>query len=112
MPTTLEFLNVPQRSTKPRDVGLTLTRDQGFSPAQVDDLMGAFGQFIDYAKIKQDRATLKQDRTQLKQDKQAGNQAAVKQDQEKVKQDRQQLAQDRSQAKADRAAQGASGTKQ
>lgn len=53
MPGSLDFLNVPQRSVKPRDVGLTLTRDQGFSPAQVDDLMGAFGQFVDYAKIKQ-----------------------------------------------------------
>jgi phosphosulfolactate synthase len=53
MPGSLDFLNVPQRSTKPREVGLTLTRDQGFSAAQVDDLMATFGQFIDYAKIKQ-----------------------------------------------------------
>src|SRR5690606_41910928 len=40
----------PRRSS---DLGLTLTRDQGFSPFQVDDLMGAYGEFIDYTKIKQ-----------------------------------------------------------
>ncbi len=53
MPSTLAFLNVPQRSRKPRDVGLTLIRDQGFTAAQVDDLMMTYGEFIDYAKIKQ-----------------------------------------------------------
>lgn len=53
MSTTLHFLDVPQRTKKPRNVGLTLTRDQGFSPFQVDDLMGAYGEFIDYTKIKQ-----------------------------------------------------------
>jgi phosphosulfolactate synthase len=53
MAATLDFLNVPQRSRKPRSSGLTLTRDQGFSPRQVDDLMGTFGEFIDYVKIKQ-----------------------------------------------------------
>lgn len=50
---SLDFLNIPRRSSKPRKVGLTLTRDQGFSAGQVDDLMATFGQFIDYAKIKQ-----------------------------------------------------------
>lgn len=50
---SLEFLNVPQRPAKPRRAGITLVRDQGFSAAQLEEMLGTFGQFVDYAKIKQ-----------------------------------------------------------
>lgn len=50
---SLGFLNVPQRAQKPRKVGITLVRDPGFSAAQLEQMLLTFGQFVDYAKIKQ-----------------------------------------------------------
>lgn len=50
---SLDFLNVPQRTQKPRRVGITMVRDQGFSAAQLEQLLITFSDFVDYAKIKQ-----------------------------------------------------------
>ena len=50
---SLPFLNVPQRTQKPRKVGITLVRDPGFSAAQLEEMLKTFGDFVDYAKIKQ-----------------------------------------------------------
>ncbi|MBI3045090.1 MAG: phosphosulfolactate synthase [Betaproteobacteria bacterium] len=53
MAVSLAFLNLPQRRAKPRQCGLTLVRDPGLSVRQLEDALQTFGQFLDYAKIKQ-----------------------------------------------------------
>ncbi len=53
MAANLDFMGVPTRSRKPRTLGLTLVRDQGLSPRQLLDYAETFGEYLDYAKIKQ-----------------------------------------------------------
>jgi len=50
---SLNFLNIPHRGQKPRQVGLTLVRDPGLSARQLEEMLDTFGEFVDYAKIKQ-----------------------------------------------------------
>ena len=47
----LDFLSLPQRSSKPRESGLTHVLDKGLGPSQVDDLMAVAAPFIDIVKL-------------------------------------------------------------
>jgi phosphosulfolactate synthase len=45
------FLDLPQRSAKPRDTGLTHVLDRGMSVAQVDGLIEVAGDAVDFVKL-------------------------------------------------------------
>ena len=47
----LDFLSLPQRSSKPRESGLTHVLDKGLGPAQIGDLMTVAAPFIDIVKL-------------------------------------------------------------
>jgi len=49
----LDFLDVPRRGNKPRSNGLTLVRDSGLGLRDVEDLLTAYSQYLDYVKIRQ-----------------------------------------------------------
>ncbi len=46
------FINIPERSKKPRTVGLTLARDLGYGYTEAESWVEAVGEFIDYVKIR------------------------------------------------------------
>jgi len=46
------FINIPERSKKPRKVGLTLARDLGYGYAEAESWLEAVGDIIDYVKIR------------------------------------------------------------
>jgi phosphosulfolactate synthase len=48
----LSFINIPERSRKPRTVGLTLARDLGYGYVETESWLEAVGEFIDYVKIR------------------------------------------------------------
>jgi len=48
----LDFIDIPERSAKPRKVGLTLARDLGVGYAEAESYMEAVGEFIDFIKIR------------------------------------------------------------
>jgi len=48
----LHFVDIPERSHKPRTRGLTLARDLGFGYAEAESWMEVVGEFIDYMKIR------------------------------------------------------------
>lgn len=48
----LNFIDMPERSAKPRKRGLTLARDLGFGYAEAESWMEVVGEFIDYMKIR------------------------------------------------------------
>lgn len=48
----LDFIDIPERSAKPRTRGLTLARDLGFGYAEAESWMESVGEFIDYMKIR------------------------------------------------------------
>jgi phosphosulfolactate synthase len=45
------FLDLPSRSEKPRDQGITHVLDRGLSVAEVDGLMEVAGDFVDFVKL-------------------------------------------------------------
>ena len=45
------FLDLPSRSPKPREQGLTHVLDRGLSVAEVDGLMEVAGEFVDFVKL-------------------------------------------------------------
>src|SRR3954451_3300278 len=45
------FLDLPQRSGKPRETGLTHVLDRGLSVAQVDGLIEVAGDAVDFVKL-------------------------------------------------------------
>lgn len=47
-----DFLQLPQRSRKPRATGITIARDWGFGRRQAEDVAEALGPVIDYIKIR------------------------------------------------------------
>ena len=47
-----DFIDIPERSAKPRRVGLTLARDLGVGYGEAESYMAAVGDFIDYIKIR------------------------------------------------------------
>jgi len=47
----LDFLTLPERSAKPRDVGITHVLDKGLGPAQITDLIVTAGSYIDIVKL-------------------------------------------------------------
>lgn len=47
-----EFINIPERSQKPRTKGLTLARDLGVGYAEAEGFMESVGEFIDYIKVR------------------------------------------------------------
>ena len=47
----LDFLSLPERSSKPRQKGLTHVLDKGLGPAQIDDLMAVAASYIDIVKL-------------------------------------------------------------
>jgi phosphosulfolactate synthase len=50
-PPTESFLDIPERSRKPRERGLTHVLDRGLSLAEVDGLMEVAGAYVDIAKL-------------------------------------------------------------
>jgi phosphosulfolactate synthase len=46
------FINIPERSKKPRTVGLTLARDLGYGYVETESWLEAVGDIIDYVKIR------------------------------------------------------------
>ena len=48
----LHFIDIPERSNKPRTTGLTLARDYGIGYSDAQDWMESVGEFIDYIKIR------------------------------------------------------------
>lgn len=48
----LEFLEIPERSQKPRRRGLTIARDDGIGFNYARDLLETIGSFLDYVKIR------------------------------------------------------------
>lgn len=48
----LHFVDIPDRSIKPRKTGLTLARDLGFGYVEAQSWMESVGEFIDYMKIR------------------------------------------------------------
>jgi phosphosulfolactate synthase len=48
----LQFLEIPERSEKPRRAGLTLARDYGIGYADAEAWMESAGEFIDYIKLR------------------------------------------------------------
>ncbi len=48
----LHFIDIPERSEKPRTVGLTLARDLGIGYGEAESWMEAVGRFIDFIKIR------------------------------------------------------------
>lgn len=47
----MDFLALPERSTKPREAGLTHLLDKGLGPAQVADLLATAAAYIDIVKL-------------------------------------------------------------
>jgi phosphosulfolactate synthase len=47
----MDFLTLPKRSRKPRDVGLTHVLDKGLGPSQIADLLSTAGAHIDIVKL-------------------------------------------------------------
>jgi len=47
----LDFLTLPERSTKPRDVGITHVLDKGLGPAQIGDLIETAEPYVDIVKL-------------------------------------------------------------
>lgn len=52
MQRALSFLEIPTRSEKPREKGLTLARDYGIGYYEAQDWMESAGAFIDYVKMR------------------------------------------------------------
>ncbi len=52
MERAFSFVDIPERSHKPRKRGLTLARDLGFGYAEAASWMEVVGEFIDYMKIR------------------------------------------------------------
>ena len=52
-PVTIAFvsLTLPQRSSKPRSVGLTMMIDKGLSSREFEDLIESHGEHIDFVKF-------------------------------------------------------------
>jgi len=48
----LSFIDIPQRSSKPRSVGLTLARDLGYGYTEAESWVEAVGEFIDFVKMR------------------------------------------------------------
>ena len=48
----LHFIEIPERSAKPRTKGLTLARDYGIGYYEAQDWMESVGEFIDFIKIR------------------------------------------------------------
>jgi phosphosulfolactate synthase (CoM biosynthesis protein A) len=48
----LHFIEIPERSQKPRRVGLTLARDLGLGYDMAASYVEAVGEFMDYIKIR------------------------------------------------------------
>ena len=48
----LHFVEIPERSTKPRTKGLTLARDYEIGYHEAQDWMESVGEFIDFIKIR------------------------------------------------------------
>lgn len=48
----LSFIDIPDRSSKPRSRGLTLARDLGVGYAEAEGYMESVGEFIDYMKMR------------------------------------------------------------
>ncbi len=48
----LHFIDMPERSEKPRTVGLTLARDLGIGYGEAESWMEAVGPFIDFIKVR------------------------------------------------------------
>jgi phosphosulfolactate synthase len=46
-----DFLTLPERATKPREVGLTHVIDKGESLAEIDSLFAACGEYVDIVKL-------------------------------------------------------------
>lgn len=51
MPTNFLLNNVPQRTAKPRDSGITMVMDKGLSVRQAEDLMEVGAEYIDFVKF-------------------------------------------------------------
>ena len=49
----MSFLDLPERPSKPRRVGVTIIRDEGMTLGQVTDVVTTHGRLFDYVKIKQ-----------------------------------------------------------
>lgn len=47
----MSFLELPKRSAKPREQGITHVLDRGLSVAEVDGLMEVAGEFVDFVKL-------------------------------------------------------------
>lgn len=47
----MSFLDLPARSAKPRDQGITHVLDRGLSVAEVDGLVEVAGEFVDFVKL-------------------------------------------------------------
>jgi phosphosulfolactate synthase len=48
----MDFLQIPERSGKPRSSGLTLVRDPGMGVHQVESFVESAGQYVDYVKFR------------------------------------------------------------
>lgn len=51
MTAAFDFLRVPTRPAKPRQVGMTIVTDRGLSLRQTEDLFETFGPIVDYLKL-------------------------------------------------------------
>ena len=49
--TPFDFLELPERPAKPRDLGLTLALDKGLAPRQVEDFMTVAAPYVDLVKL-------------------------------------------------------------
>lgn len=47
----MDFIDLIQRGKKPRKIGLTLIADQGLGLSGIESWLGAWGEYIDYAKM-------------------------------------------------------------
>jgi phosphosulfolactate synthase len=47
----LDFLKLPERSSKPRQSGLTHVLDKGLGPAQIGDLLAVAAPYVDIVKL-------------------------------------------------------------
>ena len=46
-----ELSHIPERTSKPREAGLTMVMDKGLSIRQAEDAISSCGQFIDLIKL-------------------------------------------------------------
>lgn len=58
---TLAFLELPQRTRKPREVGLTFVRDYGLGIFAARDLVQSVGEYIDFIKFRNVLSALESD---------------------------------------------------